>query len=131
MAFAFIRRTANRTGFSTPDKNHLHHRLLRLGHGHRRSVLILWAWTVLLSGFVLFPLYISSVNAVIPFGALALVVVLYTLFHPSIRHQGEADGADEPDDDPGGEGGPPDGVPGDEDAARVRTTTPARSVSDL
>ena len=68
MAFAFVRRTANRTGFSTPDKNHLHHRLLRLGHGHRRSVLILWAWTVLLSGFVLFPLYISSVNAFIPFG---------------------------------------------------------------
>ncbi len=63
MAFAFVRRTANRTGFATPDKNHLHHRLLRLGHGHRRSVLILWAWTVLLSGFILFPLYISSVNA--------------------------------------------------------------------
>ena len=50
MAFAFVRRTANRTGFSTPDKNHLHHRLLRLGHGHRRSVLILWAWTALLVG---------------------------------------------------------------------------------
>ena len=87
MAFAFVRRTANRTGFSTPDKNHLHHRLLRLGHGHRRSVLILWAWTVLLSGFILFPLYISSVNAVIPFGVLALGVVLYTLFHPSLRRQ--------------------------------------------
>ena len=59
MAFAFVRRTANRTGFSTPDKNHLHHRLLRLGHGHRRSVLILWAWTAGLSGFVLFPLLTS------------------------------------------------------------------------
>jgi UDP-GlcNAc:undecaprenyl-phosphate GlcNAc-1-phosphate transferase len=89
MAFAFVRRTANRTGFSTPDKNHLHHRLLRLGHGHRRSVLILWAWTVLLSGFVLFPLYVSSVNAFIPFGVLALGVVLYTLFHPSIRRPAE------------------------------------------
>ena len=87
MAFAFARRTANRTGFSTPDKNHLHHRLLRLGHGHRRSVLILWAWTVLLSGFILFPLYVSSVNAVIPFGALALGVILYTLFHPSLRRR--------------------------------------------
>jgi UDP-GlcNAc:undecaprenyl-phosphate/decaprenyl-phosphate GlcNAc-1-phosphate transferase len=87
MAFAFVRRTANRTDFSAPDKNHLHHRLLRLGHGHRRSVLILWAWTVLLSGFILFPLYISSVNAIIPFGALALGVILYTLFHPSLRRQ--------------------------------------------
>lgn len=90
MAFAFIRRTASRTGFSTPDKNHLHHRLLRLGHGHRRSVLILWAWTVLLSGFILFPLYISSVNAFIPFGALALGVILYTLFHPSLRRQADS-----------------------------------------
>jgi UDP-GlcNAc:undecaprenyl-phosphate/decaprenyl-phosphate GlcNAc-1-phosphate transferase len=96
MAFAFVRRTANRTGFSTPDKNHLHHRLLRLGHGHRRSVLILWAWTVLLSGFILFPLYISSVNAVIPFGALALGVVLYTLFHPSLRRQAEPEAEGEP-----------------------------------
>ncbi len=87
MAFAFLRRTANRTGFSTPDKNHLHHRLLRLGHGHRRSVLILWAWTVLLSGFILFPLYISRVNAFIPFGAFALGIVLYTLFHPSLRKE--------------------------------------------
>ncbi len=87
MAFAFVRRTANRTGFSTPDKNHLHHRLLRLGHGHRRSVLILWAWTALLSGFILFPLYVSGVNAIIPFGALALGVILYTLFHPSLRRE--------------------------------------------
>ena len=103
MAFAFVRRTANRTGFSTPDKNHLHHRLLRLGHGHRRSVLILWAWTLLLSGFILFPLYISSVNAVIPFGALALGVILYTLFHPSLRRETDT-GTDAADPGPPGEG---------------------------
>ena len=105
MAFAFVRRTANRTGFSTPDKNHLHHRLLRLGHGHRRSVLILWAWTLLLSGFILFPLYISSVNAIIPFGALALGVILYTLFHPSLRR--EADPGPEEEADHGPTGGSP------------------------
>jgi UDP-GlcNAc:undecaprenyl-phosphate GlcNAc-1-phosphate transferase len=101
MAFAFVRRTANRTGFATPDKNHLHHRLLRLGHGHRRSVLILWAWTVLLSGFILFPLYVPSVNAIIPFGALALGVILYTLFHPSLRRH----------DDTGADPDPPAGSP--------------------
>jgi len=114
MAFAFIRRTANRTGFSTPDKNHLHHRLLRLGHGHRRSVLILWAWTVLLSGFVLFPLYVSSVNAFIPFGAFALGVILYTLFHPSLR-RAPADGSASEDGgaaDGGGATGGVDGPPG-------------------
>jgi len=131
MAFAFIRRTANRTGFSTPDKNHLHHRLLRLGHGHRRSVLILWAWTVLLSGFVLFPLYISSVNAVIPFGALALVVVLYTLFHPSIRRQAEADDADAVATAPADPGAPAGDTTGDGAGGSARPPAPAGSVSDL
>ncbi|MGH9045728.1 MAG: MraY family glycosyltransferase, partial [Acidimicrobiales bacterium] len=90
-AFAFIRRTARRTGFHTPDKEHLHHRLLSLGHGHRRSVLILWAWTAVLSGFVLFPLFIPRVNAFIPFGAAALGVGLYTLFHPGLRHRDHQD----------------------------------------
>ena len=128
MAFAFVRRTANRTGFSTPDKNHLHHRLLRLGHGHRRSVLILWAWTVLLSGLVLFPLYVSSVNAFIPFGALALGVILYTLFHPSTRRQ--AEGEDAPDGDDSIQDS---GVPGETEAplpvaqADTGTLAPARS----
>ena len=93
MAFAFIRRTARGTGFHTPDKEHIHHRLLRLGHGHRRSVLILWAWTAVLSGFVLFPLFIPRVNAMIPFGAAALGVGLYTLFHPGLRRR-------EPDEQP-------------------------------
>ena len=108
MAFAFVRRTANRTGFATPDKNHLHHRLLRLGHGHRRSVLILWTWTLILSGFILFPLYISSVNAIIPFGALALGVILYTLFHPSLRREADP-GTEVTDPEPPGE--PPDPGP--------------------
>ena len=114
MAFAFVRRTANRPDFSAPDKNHLHHRLLRLGHGHRRSVLILWAWTVLLSGFILFPLYISSVNAIIPFGALALGVILYTLFHPSLRRQ----------TDLGPEGEPPIDAPEGVDAPPPTATSP-------
>jgi len=42
---------------------------------------------------VLFPLYVSSVNAFIPFGAFALGVILYTLFHPSIRRQAESEDA--------------------------------------
>ena len=37
------------TRFHTPDKKHIHHRLLHLGHGPRRSVIILWAWTAILS----------------------------------------------------------------------------------
>ena len=90
-AFAFIRRTAKGQGFHAPDKDHIHHRLLRLGHGHRRTVGILWLWTALLCGFVLFPLFDPRANPLIPFAALALGVVLYTWFHPGLRQH-----ADEP-----------------------------------
>lgn len=128
MAFAFIRRTARGTGFDTPDKDHIHHRLLRLGHGHRRSVVILWAWTALLSGFVLFPLYVHRVNAFIPFGCAALAVGLYTWFHPDIRHRAEpvrsSAAAPSPGDSPAA-GGPLGGKPaaaGD----RLRELEPAR-----
>jgi UDP-GlcNAc:undecaprenyl-phosphate GlcNAc-1-phosphate transferase len=85
MAFAFIRRTAKGTGFHTPDKDHVHHRLLRLGHGPRRTVAILWAWTAVLSAFLLIPLFDRRANAVILFGIIVLGLALYTLFHPGLR----------------------------------------------
>ena len=50
LVFAIIRRATRRRAMDEADKEHLHHRLMNLGHGHRRSVLILWAWTALLSG---------------------------------------------------------------------------------
>jgi UDP-GlcNAc:undecaprenyl-phosphate/decaprenyl-phosphate GlcNAc-1-phosphate transferase len=96
MAFAFVRRTARGQGFHTPDKDHVHHRLLRLGHGPRRTVLILWAWTAVLSGFVLYPLFGPKANAAIPFVLVALGLALYTLFHPGLR-KGSLD-ADGPED---------------------------------
>ena len=95
MTFAFIRRTAHGTSFHTPDKKHIHHRLLQLGHGPRRSVLILWAWTAILSGFLLFPLFMHQANAFIPPGAAALGVGLYTLFHPGLRKGNGAGDAEE------------------------------------
>src|SRR5579863_4040483 len=97
MAFAFVRRTARGKGFDTPDKEHIHHRLLNLGHGPRRSVIILWAWTAVLSSFLLFPLFVHQVNAIIPIGAAALGVGLYTFFHPGLR-RGNGQDEDEPPD---------------------------------
>lgn len=80
--FAVVRRTARRSGVATADKSHLHHRLLQMGHGHRRSVLILWSWTAVLSGFVLYPLLFHNGNGVVPFVVLALGISLFTLFWP-------------------------------------------------
>jgi UDP-GlcNAc:undecaprenyl-phosphate GlcNAc-1-phosphate transferase len=115
MAFAFIRRTARGKGFDTPDKEHIHHRLLRLGHGPRRSVLILWAWTAILSGFLLFPLFVHQVNAVIPLGAAALAAGLYTFFHPGLR-RGVGSDEDEAQD----QGIPPGAGPDDRVSEVVR-----------
>jgi hypothetical protein len=87
MAFAYIRRMAKGTGIDTPDTDHVHHRLVRLGHGPRRTVVILWTWTAALSGFVLFPLFAPESNAIIPFAAIVLGLLLFTLFRPGVRNE--------------------------------------------
>ncbi len=89
-AFAFVRRVYRRTPFTAADKDHLHHRLMRLGHGPRRSVMILWLWTALLSGLVLFPTYTNRGNALVPLGVAALGLLLYVYFHPGVRSARDA-----------------------------------------
>ncbi|MGZ4677383.1 MAG: glycosyltransferase family 4 protein, partial [Acidimicrobiia bacterium] len=73
-AFSFLRRVLRGHSFSVADKDHLHHRLMRLGHGPRRTVVLLWLWTALLSGLALVPTYTEqgNANALVPIGALAL-----------------------------------------------------------
>jgi UDP-GlcNAc:undecaprenyl-phosphate GlcNAc-1-phosphate transferase len=85
--FAIVRRLSKRQPFDVADKGHLHHRLMNLGHGHRRSVLILWAWTALLSGFVLYPVLADQNPTYLTFGIAALGIVLYTVLHPSVRRK--------------------------------------------
>jgi UDP-GlcNAc:undecaprenyl-phosphate GlcNAc-1-phosphate transferase len=85
--FAVVRRARRRVSVAAPDIEHLHHRLVQLGHGHRRAVLILWAWTAILSAVVLFPTYTNRGNAaVLPLMA-GLGVGLYTLLHPDVRRR--------------------------------------------
>jgi UDP-GlcNAc:undecaprenyl-phosphate GlcNAc-1-phosphate transferase len=86
-AFAIVRRVGKGMKPSEADKDHLHHRLMRLGHGHKRSVVILWLWTGLLSVFVLYPVYTGKGDAVVPVAVGALALVLLTFFHPGIRRR--------------------------------------------
>jgi len=83
--WAILRRAARRSSMSAPDKKHLHHRLMNLGHGHRRAVFILWLWTALLSAFVLYPTYTGDGDAIVPIGVAALLLGLFTLLHPRLR----------------------------------------------
>jgi UDP-GlcNAc:undecaprenyl-phosphate GlcNAc-1-phosphate transferase len=79
-AFAIVRRAGRRANLAQADKNHLHHRLMRLGHGQTRSVLILWTWTALLSAVVLYPTLANRRPSYVPFGMAALGIALYTWF---------------------------------------------------
>jgi UDP-GlcNAc:undecaprenyl-phosphate/decaprenyl-phosphate GlcNAc-1-phosphate transferase len=90
--WAILRRARKGTSPAHADKDHLHHRLMRLGHGQRRSVLILWAWTGLLSAFVLFPVYTRKGDAFVPIGIAALGLILYTYLHPGARRTRDVEG---------------------------------------
>ncbi len=71
---AIGRRTLRGRSFALADRQHLHHRLLELGHGPRRVVVILWSCSALLSGFVLAPLFVDSAWIYVPI----IVGVLFT-----------------------------------------------------
>ncbi|GAA1475430.1 MraY family glycosyltransferase [Corynebacterium felinum] len=58
LVMAVVRRTLQGRSPFAPDKMHLHHRLLSLGHTHRRVVLVLYLWV-----------------SVVAFGAVAFSIV--------------------------------------------------------
>jgi UDP-GlcNAc:undecaprenyl-phosphate GlcNAc-1-phosphate transferase len=87
LALAVVRRTrAGRSPFS-PDKQHLHHRLLEIGHSHVRAVLLMWMWAALLGfGGVL----ASFANSPLP--VLAVFVLLTLLSLILVRYPGRRTG---------------------------------------
>jgi UDP-GlcNAc:undecaprenyl-phosphate GlcNAc-1-phosphate transferase len=50
LLLAVVRRSAAGQAPWAPDKRHLHHRLLTLGHSHARAVLIMYTWSALIAG---------------------------------------------------------------------------------
>jgi UDP-GlcNAc:undecaprenyl-phosphate GlcNAc-1-phosphate transferase len=49
VVLAIVRRTRRGQGIGHADKEHLHHRLMELGHGHRQAVLLMYLWSALVS----------------------------------------------------------------------------------
>ena len=49
LLMAVVRRTRKGMSPFSPDKMHLHHRLLEIGHSHRRAVLLIYLWAGLLA----------------------------------------------------------------------------------
>jgi UDP-GlcNAc:undecaprenyl-phosphate GlcNAc-1-phosphate transferase len=82
LVLAVLRRTRTGRSVFSPDKEHLHHRLLEIGHTHRRAVLTIWYWSAVLAfggvaaSFVRAPIVLGAVGGMTVVGiALSLVQV--------------------------------------------------------
>ncbi|MBD8870104.1 glycosyltransferase family 4 protein [Nocardioides donggukensis] len=85
LTLAVVRRTRRGEMFYHPDKQHLHHRMLEIGHSHRRAVLIIWLWAGLIGfGTVLGSLYSGPLVWGLLVAWLVLTVVL-TFVVPRFR----------------------------------------------
>ena len=90
LVLAVVRRTrAGRSPFA-PDKQHLHHRLLEIGHSHRRAVVIMWVWAGLIAfATVLASLYTGPrVWATVSAGFAAALLLTFVL--PILHRPGHA-----------------------------------------
>jgi UDP-GlcNAc:undecaprenyl-phosphate GlcNAc-1-phosphate transferase len=73
MGWAIVRRVGTGKSPFAPDKLHLHHRLLRLGHSHANAVLVMYVWTATFAFGVASSAFLDPLPAV-AFGAAAVTV---------------------------------------------------------
>ncbi len=91
LVLAYVRRTLAGKLWYQADKQHLHHRMLNLGHSHRRAVGLLWLWSAIIAyGVVL----LGMVPSWATFAALVagLVVAAFLTWGPRGHKVKTADG---------------------------------------
>ena len=85
LLLAVVRRTrAGKSPFA-PDRKHLHHRLLDIGHSHRSSVLIMYLWATLFSGTVVWLSIAKTQLFVLAVATAAAVLTLLLMSMPRLR----------------------------------------------
>lgn len=81
---AVVRRTRRGDMPWKPDAHHLHHQMLRIGHSHRRAVVLLYLWAGLIAvgavSFAFFPPIATAMTI-----AVLIVVAAVLTWHPRIR----------------------------------------------
>ncbi|WP_084161583.1 glycosyltransferase family 4 protein [Nocardia sp. BMG51109] len=84
LVLAIVRRVRAGVSFSTPDKMHLHHRLLQIGHSQRRVVLTIYLWVGVLA-FGAVGTSLMDRRVVVLLFAAGLVFALVVTMVPSLR----------------------------------------------
>ena len=85
LVLAVVRRTREGRSPFSPDKRHLHHRLLEIGHSQRRAVVVMYLWAALVAfGVVVISLF-SGWWSALGLTAMAIVTLLLTFGVPGHR----------------------------------------------
>ena len=85
LVLAVIRRTrAGRSPFA-PDKQHLHHRLLEIGHSHARAVIVMYLWSAVISYAATAFVFLNTPTLLVSLTAVTVVALLLTLKLPRLR----------------------------------------------
>ena len=85
LLLAVVRRTKAGMSPFAADKKHLHHRLLKIGHSHRQSVLIMYLWAALFAGGVVSLSLVRTDLIVLVAVTLAAVLALVAVTMPTLR----------------------------------------------
>ncbi|NEG69513.1 glycosyltransferase family 4 protein [Bifidobacterium choloepi] len=91
MIMAIVRRLRKGQSPMHPDRMHLHHRMLRIGHSVPVAVLILWGWAALFAFGSLMLLFFTAVEVLIGFVIAATLLALATM-SPYLRRRVLEDG---------------------------------------
>src|SRR4029077_15382409 len=107
LLMAVIRRARKGMSPFAPDRKHLHHRMLDIGHSHRTSVLIMYLWAALFAGSVVWLSIVQTPLIVLVIVTVGAMLVLLFVSMPRLRPWARA--AAQPATGPGaaGEGGAP------------------------
>jgi UDP-GlcNAc:undecaprenyl-phosphate GlcNAc-1-phosphate transferase len=105
LLMAVIRRARKGMSPFAPDRKHLHHRMLDIGHSHRTSVLIMYLWAALFAGSVVWLSIAQTPLLVLVIVTVGAMLALLFVSMPRLRPWARA--AAHPATGPGaaGEGG--------------------------
>ncbi|MEJ7744925.1 MAG: MraY family glycosyltransferase [Nocardioidaceae bacterium] len=85
LVLAVFRRTRAGRSPLSPDREHLHHRLLEIGHSQRRAVLVMYLWTGLIAFGVVVVSLVSGWWSALGLAAMAAATLLLTFGVPGHR----------------------------------------------
>lgn len=83
VALAIVRRMRRRIGIAHADKEHIHHRLMDIGHSHRQAVVLMYVWGALISACALVVAFVDG--RLLVAGVVALAVLIAAVLPRLIR----------------------------------------------